>query len=212
MDACGYGLGGVYFATGHSPRVWGHPRPQHMVQRLVSSKNPSGDITNSDLEQAAMVVQSDSIAKSYDTRGATVSNLMDNTPTLTRHFKGSTTTSGPAAYLCQISSLHQHYHCYCSEVSFINGVENVMADDASRLQHLTNSDFFASLQLCVAPGNTLGALPESTRNDYLSDLRIAKTWEIQANVASTQKHASSAWRGWGYYCSKIHVKSNLAGQ
>jgi len=30
---------------------------------------------------------------------------------------------------------------YCSEVSFINGVENVMADDASRLQHLTDSEF-----------------------------------------------------------------------
>jgi len=85
----------------------------------VSSDNPHGDITNSDFEQAAMVVQLDNIANSYDVRGATISNLKDNTPTLTRHFKGSTTTSGPAAYLCQISSLHQRYHRYCSEVSFI---------------------------------------------------------------------------------------------
>jgi len=100
----------------------------------VSSDNPHGNITNSDFEQAAMVVQLDNIANSYDVRGATISNLMDNTPTLTRHFKGSTTTSGPAAYLCQISSLHQRYHRCCSEVSFINGVENVMADDASLTQ------------------------------------------------------------------------------
>jgi len=69
MDACGYGLGGVYFATGHSPKVWQHPLPQHIVWQLVSSDNPSGDITNSDLEQAAMVVQLDNIANSYDTRG-----------------------------------------------------------------------------------------------------------------------------------------------
>ena len=141
MDACGYGLGGVYFANDHSPKVWRHPLPQHLVRRLVSSDNPHGDITNSDFEQAAMVVQLDNIANSYDVRGATISNLTDNTPTLTRHFKGSTTTSGPAAYLCQISSLHQRYHRYCSEVSFINGVENVMADDASRLQHLTDTEF-----------------------------------------------------------------------
>jgi len=107
----------------------------------VSSNNPHGDITNSDFEQAAMVVQLDNIANSYDVRGATISNLTDNTPTLTRHFKGSTTTSGPAAYLCQISSLHQRYRRYCSKVSFINGVENVMADDASHLQHLTDSEF-----------------------------------------------------------------------
>jgi len=112
-----------------------------LVQQLVSHCDPSGDITNSDLEQAAMVVQLDNIANSYNTRGATISNLTDNTPTLSRHFKGSTTTSGPAAYLCQISSLHQRYHRYCSEVSFINGVENVMANDASCLQHLTDSEF-----------------------------------------------------------------------
>jgi len=66
MDACGYGLGRVYFATDHSPKVWRHPLPQHLVRQLVSSDNPSGNITNSDLEQAAMVVQLDNIANSYD--------------------------------------------------------------------------------------------------------------------------------------------------
>jgi len=64
MDACGYGLGGVYFATGHSPKVWRHPLPQHLVRRLVLSDNPHGDITNSDFEQAAMVVQLDNMASS----------------------------------------------------------------------------------------------------------------------------------------------------
>jgi len=43
------------------------------------------------------------------------------------------------------------------------------------------------------------------------DLRIAKTWELQANVASTQKHASSTWRRWVYYCKEIQVRTNLAG-
>jgi len=211
MDACSYGLGGVYFATGHSPKVWRHPLPQHIVRRLVSSDNPSGDITNSDLEQAAMVVQLDNIADSYDVRGATISNLTDNTPTLTRHFKGSTATSRPAAYLCQISSLHQRYHRYCSEVSFINGVENVMADDASCLQHLTNSEFLHHFNSRVPPGNSLDALPESIRYDYLSDLHIAKTWELQANLASTQQHASSAWHSWQHFCTEIQVRTDLAG-
>ena len=141
MDACGYGLGGVFFAEHQAPRVWREPLPSKLVQRLVSTNNPNGDITNSDFEQAAMVVQLDNIANTYDVRGSTIANLTDNTPTLTRHFKGSTTTDGAAAYLCQISSLHQRYHRYCSEVSFINGVENVMADDASRLQHLTDAEF-----------------------------------------------------------------------
>jgi len=129
----------------------------------VSSDNPSGDITNSDLEQAIMVVELDNIANSYDVRGATISNLMNNTPTLTRHVKGSTTTSGPAAYLCQISSLHQRCHRYCSEVSFINGVENVMADDASCLQHLTDSEFlhhFSSVYSQETPWTLCQSRPE----------------------------------------------------
>lgn len=139
MDACGYGLGGVFFAEGHAPRVWRDPVPAPLVARLVSTDNPNGDITNSDLEQAAYVAHVDHIAHTFDVRGITISNLTDNTPTLARHVKGSTTTDGPAAYLCQLSSLHQRYHRYCSELSFINGVENVMADDASRLQHLTDA-------------------------------------------------------------------------
>jgi len=57
----------------------------------------------------------------------------------------------------------------------------------------------------------LDSLSESARNDYLNDLCIAKTWELQANVASTQKHTSSAWRRWQHFCSEINVRTDLAG-
>ena len=139
MDACGYGLGGVFFSQGHNPKVWQDPLPEHLVKRLVSTSNPEGDVTNSDFEQAANIMQHDNIAHTFDIREVTIANLTDNTPTLTHHFKGSTTTEGPASYLCQILSLHQRFHHYCAEVSFINGEANVMADDASCLQHLTDA-------------------------------------------------------------------------
>ena len=51
-----------------------------------------------------MVVQLDNIANPYDTRGATVSDLTYNTPTLTHHFKGSTTASRPAAHLLNLET------------------------------------------------------------------------------------------------------------
>ena len=54
-------------------------------------------------------------------------------------------------------------------------------------------------------------LPVATRNDYLSDLRIAKTWELQANVASTQRHVASAWRRWTYFCNELKIPTDLAG-
>jgi len=59
--------------------------------------------------------------------------------------------------------------------------------------------------------NALESLPKSTRDDYLRDLRIAQTWELQANVASTHRHISSAWRRWAFFCNEIRVPTDLAG-
>ena len=58
---------------------------------------------------------------------------------------------------------------------------------------------------------SLDALPQSTRNAFFSDLRVAKTWELQAHVASTQRHAATAWRCWQYFCQEHNFKTDLSG-
>ena len=63
--------------------------------------------------------------------GKLLANLTDNTPTLSRNAKGATTTDGVAAYLCQLSALHQRAHGYLNELAFIPGDLNAMADNAS---------------------------------------------------------------------------------
>jgi len=52
------------------------------VQRQpVSFSNPTGTITNSDLELAGSVAQQDTLAQAADIREKTTHHLCDNTPT-----------------------------------------------------------------------------------------------------------------------------------
>lgn len=160
-DAAGHGAGGVWFPTpsahprairlrgqpsadsapGASPVVWRLPFPKHIQQQLVSFANPSGAISNSDLELAGAFLHLDCAAQCYDIRERTVKAATDNTPTLFWSRKGSVSTTGPAAPLLRLMALHQRHHRYVKLHDFIPGVQNRMADDASRLQHLSNSEF-----------------------------------------------------------------------
>jgi len=63
VDASGLGLGGFYFSTpSHStyyadqPIIFRAPFPTSIQQRLVTHTNPAGDVTNGDLELAALVL------------------------------------------------------------------------------------------------------------------------------------------------------------
>ena len=54
------------------PIVWRVPYPQNIVDRLVTYKNPGGDINNLDLELAGGFFQHCCAADSYDVRELTV--------------------------------------------------------------------------------------------------------------------------------------------
>jgi hypothetical protein len=141
-DAAGPGMGGVAFLPlsggGHQPVLWRAPFDQPTQQSLVSWTNPTGSISNSDLELAGTIAQHDVVTHALDTREKTVYTLSDNTPAAAWQSKGSTTTTGPAAYLLRLQALHQRQHRYASRVSHIPGVSNCMADDCSRLWNLTD--------------------------------------------------------------------------
>lgn len=142
-DASGRGMGGVWLpATTHSnlqPTLWRAQFPQHIQDRLVSTNNPDGDITNSDLELAGLLAQQDIIVQAVNCRGRTIVPLGDNIPAVVWHHKHSTTTTGPAAYLLRLNSIHQRHYRYLAKADYIPGPVNQMADDCSRLWHLTDS-------------------------------------------------------------------------
>jgi hypothetical protein len=120
-DAAKPGMGGVYFdSEGHS-FVWRAPFPPVVQRRLVSFDNLSGDITNSDLEHAALLAQVDLMTLSHDVRYATLENFSDNTPAVSRVRKGAVSTAGAAASLCRFASDHQRIHRYCHRAQFLPG-------------------------------------------------------------------------------------------
>ena len=155
MDAAKQGMGGVWFPPSTSdplavryprssqlvnPVLW-RARFPHDVQRLlVSSDNPRGTVTNSDLELAGSIAQDDILAQALPGQHhLSTCTFSDNTPAVSWKSKGSTTTTGPAAYLLQQYALHRRHYRYQNELNFLPGSLNSMADDCSRLWHLTDN-------------------------------------------------------------------------
>jgi len=129
----------VWFTLEGNPLLWHEPFPNHIVQHLLSEKNPSGDLTNSDFELTGVVGHQDILAQQHDIREASsISILNDNTPAVSCSTKHSITSCDPAAYLLHISSLHQCHHRYNANFQHISGPANAMADDTSRLWELTD--------------------------------------------------------------------------
>ena len=62
----------------------------------------------------------------------TIGMAHDNCAAIIWNRKGSTSTTGPAAYLLQLQSLHTHHHCCTPLHDFIPGHLNQLADKASR--------------------------------------------------------------------------------
>ena len=123
--------------------VWQSPFSDMIRKRLVSFANPTRDITKSDLELAATVVQHDVLAAAFDLREHTLSTSHDNTPAEAWQRKGSTTTLGPAASLLRIQAHHQRHFRYIPLHNFLPGNLNQMSNDASRLWTLSDTQFLA---------------------------------------------------------------------
>ena len=172
-DAAKSGMGGVYFDASGKAYVWRYPFPEDVQAQVVSSSNPTGTVTNSDLEHCALIAQAGIMSTTHDTAYATLGNLTDNTPARSRVHKGAISDDGPAAQLCNIAALHQREHRYCHQAWYIPGPANVMSDDASRLQHLTDAAFLAHYEQVYPQSRpwTLLHLPPDLASLLLSALR-----------------------------------------
>jgi hypothetical protein len=107
---------------------------------LVSTANPKGSVTNSDLELAATVIQHDAICHNYDVREHTIHTGTDNQATQSWQQHGSTTTNTIPAFLLWLQAIHQRFHRYLPLHSYLPGKLNAMVDDASRLWQLNDQD------------------------------------------------------------------------
>ena len=150
-DASRAGMGGVWFPAvtnaNFQPMLWRAQFPPEVTEALVSFENPEGTINNSELELAGGIAAQDVLLQHVDCSGRTIVPLADNTPTVAWHHKGSTSTTGPTAYLLRVNSLHQRHYRYLAKSDYISGPANQMADDCSRLWRLTDSQLLAHFDL-----------------------------------------------------------------
>jgi hypothetical protein len=165
-DACRTGMGGVWLcpATSHRPIVWRHPFAPTVAAALVTADNPAGSISISDLELSAMIAHKDVLAHATAINERTLWLATDNRAALSWSDKGSSTSLGPRAYLLRFNSLHQRAHRYVALHSHIAGTANSMADDASRLWHLTDDQLlthFASNFPQASPWQLMTLSPDT---------------------------------------------------
>ena len=116
----------------------------------MCTDNPSGSITNSDLELAGTIAHEAALAAVHDLRHCTIATFSDNTPAVAWGNKASTTTAVPASYLLRSSSLLHRQYLYLSQRFYIPGPANHLADVASRCFDLSNDALLAFLN-SVAP-------------------------------------------------------------
>ena len=125
------------------PILWRYKFPEDISSQLVSWENPKGKITNSDLELAGILGHNMVLAQLTDLSELTTATGTDNLPALSWSTKRAVSSTGPASYLLRLQSMHQRLHRYQLRSFYIPGLANKMADDCSRLWHLSDSDLLA---------------------------------------------------------------------
>jgi len=80
-DALGQGMGGIWLppTTSLPGLLWQTPFPTHIRRNLVSAQNPTGSITNSDLELAGAITHQEVLAHQAPTAKRTNALMNDNT-------------------------------------------------------------------------------------------------------------------------------------
>ena len=100
VDAAKRGMGGILFTPSHPPTLWHITFPLEIQEHIILVDNPSGDLTNSNLEQAGILAQVDVAASLYDLHELSLATLNDNTAAIAQNQKGTITSDHVAAYLC----------------------------------------------------------------------------------------------------------------
>jgi hypothetical protein len=134
-DASKLGAGGVWLSGIYllHPVVWRVEWPQDIRDNVVSFSNPTGTITNSDLEMAGMVLHYLVLEHLTRLRHVHIAAWCDNTPTVSWTNKLSSSRSRVAGRLARALALRIHANEASPLISVsIARVNNQMVDVASR--------------------------------------------------------------------------------
>ena len=149
-EASGLGAGEVWLhptRTGQN-LVWQLPWPPDIVDNLVSSTNPQGKITNSNLELAILVLQEATLLEAVPKASmAAPRSVSDNTSTVSWSTNEESIINPVVADLLRIRALHSRKFFLNSSDFYHPGQENCMADNASRLFYLSDTNFLTHMSV-----------------------------------------------------------------
>jgi len=184
VDASGIGCGGFWVNTTFSclpqPIAFRWQFPADIQHLLVSHANPSGTLSNSDFELAAIVAGTAALQSETNTTASTLYIASDNTPAVAWCNKGSPSSNGANAHLLrQLAQLSRVDNCTL-EIGSVPGNTNTIADFYSRSFALPNQAFLHQLneRFPVTPRWKLVPLTLETTSRLTSALlRVPSPWE-----------------------------------
>jgi hypothetical protein len=149
-DASQAGMGGFWAPTNlhftSQPIVWRAPFPPSLQRAVVSTSNPTGSITNSDLELAAIVTGASVTVPHPTATPAVLLCATDNTLALAWSTKGSTSSNTTPAFLLPSLAQQACHRNFLLNTVYTPGLSNTLADFCSRSFHLSNDDFLRMVQ------------------------------------------------------------------
>jgi len=227
-DASIQGMGGFWVpaitAPDGQPCIWRHPYPSSWAKRLLSTNNTQGDLTNSDLELAALLT-------GHATRATHTPHVphlstytaTDNTPTQGWVAKGSATTDKNPAFLLRLLAHLCRETLSTIHPVFTPGASNTLADFLSRSFHLSDMELLSHVQqhypvqppwrLVTPPNNTISnlnwalskQLPPAARHEEglvpkpqagESGTLSAETWPVTLSLPTSRTR---------FHCSKYSL-------
>jgi hypothetical protein len=170
------------------PALWRTPFSSRVQHNLHTVENPTGLLTNSDLDLAAALIGATLIVTNPLTpRDPHILLTTDNTPCLSWLNKGSTTSNAAPSYLLHLLS---HLHCatpYCLFCMFTPGITNTLADCCSRFFHLSDSDFLTIWWTNASPYSRHGHLsphPQSYSTTWIQP--YSTSYHLRNQYKTTQ--------------------------
>jgi hypothetical protein len=187
-DASGLGVGGFWVPThyGHpaTPTVFRAPFSDEVRQRLISTSNPTGTLTNSDFELAALVLCTALCSSITTLPHAALWCASDNIAAVSWCTKGSTSSAGPAAHLLRWLAQISRSNLVSLSTFHVPGTSNTLADFCSRSFHLTDQEFLHHLNthFPINPSWTLAHVPSALICKLNSSLSCEMSpWESLVN-------------------------------